>query len=304
VRGSSIEYSYLALKYVGSFFEAPSHSSIPTDVVSNLMCPHRRATPAVRRGRLCWIGFSTFLIRSYEDIVTNFMMTIAPPAVTTALYFVVFGTLIGQHIGSVNGLSYAQYIAPGLIMLPIITGSYGQAGLAFVVAKLHRQIDEQLVSPQPSWMIVVNYVSGGSLRGIIVGVVAGIITLLFTRASVRHVFMTIAVLLLVSLVSSLAGFMNGLFAKSLDQVTWVSSFVLTPLTYLSGVFYSVSMLPAWAQKLSLADPIFHMVNLFRYSMFGTSDAHLGISVFVMLFAVFAMFAIASELMERGFGIRD
>jgi ABC-2 type transport system permease protein len=266
--------------------------------------PHRYAVPTVRLGRLCWIGFSTFLIRSYEDIVTNFMMTIAPVAVTTALYFVVFGTLIGQHIGNVNGLSYAQYIAPGLIMLPIITGSYGQAGLAFVVAKLHRQIDEQLVSPQPSWMIVVNYVSGGALRGMIVGVVAGSLTLLFTHASVQHVSMTIAVLLMISILSALAGFMNGLFAKSLDQVTSVSSFVLTPLTYLGGVFYSVAMLPAWAQKLSLADPIFYMVNLCRYSMFGTSDGHLDISVLVMLFAAFAMFAVAASLMERGFGVRE
>ena len=271
---------------------------------SNLMQVHRYADPAVRRGRLCWIGFTTFLIRSFEDIVTHFMWTIAPPAVTTALYFAVFGSFIGQYVGSVNGLSYAQYIAPGLIMLPIVTGSYLQAALALVVAKLYRQIDEQLVSPQPSWMIVVNYVSGGALRGILVGVVAGILTLLFTHASVQHVFMTIVALLLVSLVSALAGFMNGVFAKDLDQVMWVSSFVLTPLTYLGGIFYSVSMLPAWAQKLSLADPIFYMVNLLRYSMFGVSDGHLGVSVLVMLFAGFAMFAVATRLTERGFGIRD
>ena len=232
------------------------------------------------------------------------MFTIAPPAVTTALYCVVFGKLIGQHIGDVNGLTYAQYIAPGLLMLPIIAGSYLQAGLAFVVAKTYRQIDEQLVSPQPSWMIVVNYVSGGALRGMIVGIVAGIVTLLFTHTSTQHVFMTIAVLLLVSFVSSLAGFMNGVFANSLEQVTWVSSFVLTPLTYLSGVFYSVSMLPPWAQRLSLVDPVFYMVNLLRYSMLGTSDEHLGVSLFVMLFAAFAMFAIAAILIERGFGIRD
>ena len=152
------------------------------------------------------------------------MFTIAPPAVTTALYCVVFGKLIGQHIGDVNGLTYAQYIAPGLILLPIIAGSYGQAGLALVVAKMYRQIDEQLVSPHPSWMIVVNYVSGGALRGVLVGVVAGAITLIFTHTFVQHALMTIAVLLLVSLVSSLAGFMNGVFAKSFEQVTWVSVF--------------------------------------------------------------------------------
>jgi ABC-2 type transport system permease protein len=270
----------------------------------HLVDVHRYAAPTIRRGRLCWIGFTTFVIRSYEDIVTHFMWTIAPPAVTTALYLVVFGSFIGQYIGSVNGLSYAQYIAPGLTMLPIITGAYLQAGLAFVVAKMYKQLDEQLVSPQPSWMVVVNYVSGGALRGMIVGVVAGILALLFTHTSVQHVFTTLAVLLLVSVVSALAGLMNGLFAEDLDQVTWVPSFVLTPLTYLGGVFYSVSMLPAWAQKLSLVDPILYMVSLLRYSVFGTADTPLGISVYVLLFAALAMFVVAANLVGRGFGIRD
>lgn len=271
---------------------------------SDPMDTDRSAAPNPRLARLCWIGFTTYLIRSYRDVVDNFVMTIAPPAVTTALYFVVFGTLMGRRIGSMNGLQYEQYIAPGLILLPIITGSYGQAGLGLVVAKLHRHIDEQLVSPQPSWMLVINYVAGGLLRGIIVGVVASIITLLFTRAHVRHVPMVIGVLLLVSLISSLAGFLNGVFATTLDQVTWVPLFVLTPLTYLGGVFYSVSLLPAWAQKLSLADPIFYMVDLFRYSMFGVPDVHSDISVFVMLASAFAMFAAATALMVRGVGIRE
>lgn len=201
-------------------------------------------------------------------------------------------------------LNLCSVHSPGLILLPIIAGSYGQAGLALVVAKMYRQIDEQLVSPQPSWMIVVNYVSGGALRGVLVGVVAGAITLIFTHTFVEHALMTIAVLLLVSLVSSLAGFMNGVFAKSFEQVTWVSSFVLTPLIYLSGVFYSVSMLPPLAQRLSLIDPIFYMVNLFRYSILGVSDGYLGVSVFVILFAAFAMFAVAVGFIARGHGIRD
>lgn len=266
----------------------------------------RSINPAtsVPLARLCWIGFSTFLIRSYQDIVRHYMFTIAPAAVTTMLYCVVFGNFIGRHIGSVDGLGYAQFIAPGLIMLPTIASSYGQAGLALVVAKLYRQIDEQLVSPQPSWMIVVNYVGGGLLRGLLVGVVTAIIALLYTRSSVENALMAVAVLFLVSLVSALAGFMNGMFAKTLDQVTWVTSFVLTPLTYLSGVFYSVSMLSAWAQRLSLFDPIFYMVNLLRYSMFGVSDGHLGLSLFVIVFVAIAMFGVSVILMARGYGIRE
>jgi ABC-2 type transport system permease protein len=271
---------------------------------SSLMDAHRSATPSAPLGRLCWIGFTTFIIRAYQDIVSNFILTIAPPAITTALYFIVFGTLIGQRIGSIDGLLYEQYIVPGLVVLPIITSSYSQAGLAFVVAKMYRQIDEHLVSPQPSWMIVVSYVAGGSLRGIMVGLTAGIVALLFTRTHLQHAFMTMGALLLISLVSSFAGFLNGLFAKTLDQVNWVPSFVLTPLIYLGGVFYSVSLLPAWAQKLSLANPIFYMVNLFRYSMFGISDVPLGIPVLVMCFAALALLAIAATLMDRGVGIRE
>src|SRR6185312_12054521 len=146
---------------------------------SSLMDAHRCAALHAPPSRLYWIGFTTFIIRAYQDIVSNFVLTIAPPAITTALYCIVFGTLIGQRIGSINGLHYEQYILPGLVVLPIITNSYSQAGLAFVVAKMYRQIDEHLISPQPSWMIVVSYVAGGSLRGIMVGLAAGIVALLF-----------------------------------------------------------------------------------------------------------------------------
>ena len=262
------------------------------------------AAQGVPRARLCWIGFITSLIRSYQDIVRHYMFTIAPTAVTTLLYCVVFGNFIGRQVGKVGDLSYAQFIAPGLILLPTIASAYGQAGLALVVAKLFRQIEEQLVSPQPSWMLVVNYVAGGALRGMLVGTVAGIVTLIVTHATVERPLMGLAVLLLVSLASSIAGFMNGVFAKTMDQMTWVSSFVLTPLTYLSGVFYAVSLLPEWARRLSQLDPVFYLLNLFRYCMSGISDGHLGISLAVILVVTSAMFGVAVALMARGYGIRE
>jgi len=265
---------------------------------------HPAAAPAAPFGRICRVGFTTFIVRAYEDIVRYFFLTIAPPAVTTALYFVVFGGLIGHRIGSVGGFRYMQYIAPGLIILPTVMGSYSQAGLSFVVAKIHRIIEEHLVSPQPAWMIAVSYVLGGSIRGILVGAAAALVTLLFTGMHVQHGFTTVGALLLTSLVSSLAGFINGVFAKTLDQVNWVPSLVLAPLTYLGGVFYSLSLLPAWAQKLSLADPIFYMVDLFRYGMLGISEVQAGISVLAMLLAAVAMFGVAVTLMQRGVGIRD
>jgi ABC-2 type transport system permease protein len=270
----------------------------------NLNDTHSSAVLSVGGARLYWVGFTTFIVRAYKDIVTNFLLTIAPPAVTTALYVVIFGSLMGEWAGSIDGIGYQQYIVPGLVLLPIITASYSQAGLSFVVAKLYKIIDEHLVSPQPSWIIVVSYVAGGVLRGMIVGAAAAFVTLIFTRVTVEHVWMAIGTLMLVSLVSSVAGFINGVLANTLDQVNWVPSFVLTPLIYLGGVFYSVTLLPTWAQKLSFADPIFYMVNLLRYSVFGVSDVHSGISVLVMLIVVFSMFGVGAFLIERGFGIRE
>jgi ABC-2 type transport system permease protein len=189
-------------------------------------------------------------------------------------------------------------------MMPIIGNSYSHAALSFFTAKFHGLLDEHLVSPLPSWMIVVSYVAGGSIRGILVGVVVGVVVLLFMHTYVQHFVLMIGALLLTSLVSSLTGFINAVFAKTFDQVNWIPSFVLTPLTYCGGVFYSLSLLPAWAQKLSLANPIFYMVNLFRYSMLGVSDVHVGIAVSIMLFAALAMFAVAATLMKRGTGIRE
>jgi ABC-2 type transport system permease protein len=253
---------------------------------------------------LHWIGFKTFVVRSYEDIVRYFYMTVAPSVVTAALYFIVFGILIGPSIGSIGGFSYREYIAPGLIAMPIIANSYNQASLSFFTAKMHRLLDEHLVSPQPSWMIVVSYVAGGSLRGILVGVSVGVVVLLFAHTSIAHFLPLIGALLLTSLASSLAGLINGVFAKTFDQATWISSFVLAPLTYLGGVFYSVSLLPTWAQELSRANPVFYMVNLFRYAMLGVSDVHVGIAVSIILFAAVAMFVVATSLMKRGIGIRE
>ena len=258
----------------------------------------------VRRARLHWVGFTTFLVRVYRDIVGHCVLTLAPPVVTTALYLVVFGGFAGARIGAVDGVSYQQFLAPGVILLPVITASYGQAGLSFVVAKLHRTLDEHLVSPQPPWMIVVSYAAGGMLRGIMTAVAAGLVAVLVTHLCVEHAWLTMGTVLLVSLVAALAGLINGVLANTLAQVTGVSSFVLTPLTYLGGVFYSNSLLPAWAQKLSFADPIFYMANLLRYGLLGVSDMHSGIAVPALLLVAGLMFASAVCLVNRGVGIRE
>ena len=264
----------------------------------------RSFDPVIRHSHVLWIGFTTFVVRAFADIVRYSSLTIAPPAVMTALYFVVFGELIGHRVGRVNGFDYEHYIAPGLIMIPIITSSYSQAALSFFTAKFHRSLEEHLVSPQPSWIIVVSYVAGGMMRGILVGVAVGLVALLLAHSTVRHGFLMIGSILLTSLVSSLTGLVNAVFAKSFDQINGILSFVLTPLTYCGGVFYSLSLLPLWAQTLSLANPIVYLVNLFRYSMLGVSDVPIGVAVSIQLVAALALYGVAAMLMKRGTGIRE
>ena len=253
---------------------------------------------------LYWVGFTTFIIRSYEDIVRYFLVTLAPPAVTTALYLVVFGVFIGQHVGIVGGFTYKQFIAPGLIVMPIITGSYSHATLSFLAAKLNKTLDEHLVSPQPSWMIVVSYVAAASVRGTLVGVLVAAVVLGSVHVQVQHPLLAAGAMLLTSLVSSIAGFISGVFVDTIDEASWFPSFVLTPLTYFGGVFYSLSFLPKWAQDLSLTNPIFYIVNLFRYCLLDVSDVNVGIAASIMVFVTLAMFTVAAMLMRCGIGIRE
>ena len=254
--------------------------------------------------RLWWVGFTTFILRSYKDIVRYSILTIAPPAVMTALYFLVFGELIGPRIGTVSGVDYERFIAPGLVILPVIVNAYSQTALSFFTAKFHKTLDEHLLSPQPGWIIVISYVSGGLVRAILAGIAVGVIARLFTHAHLDHPALMIGALILVSLVASLAGFINAVFATSFEQINWFLSFALAPLVYCGGVFYSLSLLPAWAQRLSLSNPIFYMVDLFRYAMLGVDDTHAGMALSIMLFAVPAMFVFSVALVKRGIGIKE
>ena len=227
-----------------------------------------------------------------------------PPVITATLYFVIFGNLIGSRIGEMGGFTYLQYIAPGLIMMSVITNSYGNVVSSFFGAKFGRHIEELLVSPLPNWLIVLGYVAGGVLRGLLVGLIVTIIALFFTRLHVEHWFVVVAAVLLTSVVFSLGGFVNAVFAKNFDQITFVPTFILTPMTYLGGVFYSINMLPDWAQTVSKANPILYMVNAFRYGFLGHSDVDLGFSFAIMILSVVVLFAACVMLMNRGTGIRE
>ncbi len=251
-----------------------------------------------------WVGFRTIVIREFGRIVRIWAQTLVPPAITATLYFVIFGSLIGRRIGGMGGVSYMQYIAPGLIMMAVITNSYGNVVSSFFGAKFGRHIEELLVAPLPNWLIVAGYVAGGLMRGLLVGLVVTVIALFFTRLHVEHIAIVLAAVLLTAVIFSLLGFINAVFAKNFDQISFVPTFILTPMTYLGGVFYSITMLPGWAQALSKANPILYMVNAFRYGFLGHSDVNLGLSFALMVLAAAALFGTCVWLMEKGTGTRE
>ena len=230
--------------------------------------------------------------------------TLVPSAVTATLYFVIFGSLIGRRIGDMGGFDYRAYLAPGLIMMSVITNSYGNVVSSFFGAKFGKHIEELLVSPLPNWIILLGYTCGGLIRGMLVGGVVTIVALLFTHLHIHHFGVIVAAALLTSAVFSLGGFINAVFAKNFDQVNWIPAFVLTPLTYFGGVFYSVSMLPDWAQHISMVNPILHMVNAFRYGFLGTSDVDVVRAFLIMTACTVVLFGWALHLLNKGTGIRD
>jgi ABC-2 type transport system permease protein len=259
---------------------------------------------AESRTRAEWVGFKTIIIREFNRIVRIWGQTIVPPAVTATLYFLIFGSLIGKRVGQIGGFDYMQFIAPGLIMMTVITNSYGNVVSSFFGAKFGKHLEELLVSPLPNWLILAGYVSGGVLRGLVVGSVVTIVAFFFTHFTVVHVFAVLSAVFLTSVVFALGGFINALFAKNFDQISWFPTFVLVPLTYLGGVFYSTKMLPSWALAASQANPILYMVSAFRYGFLGTSDVDLRLAYGIMISAVVLMFTLAVVLLNRGTGIRD
>jgi ABC-2 type transport system permease protein len=263
----------------------------------------QRAAP-IHLNVVRWIGFKTIVIREYGRIVRIWGQTIVPSVVTSVLYFAIFGSLIGRRVGSMGGFDYKQYIAPGLIMMSVITNSYGNVVSSFFGAKFGKHVEELLVSPLPNWVIVGGYAAGGLVRGLLVGAAVTIVSLVFTHLQVHHPLLVLSALLLTSLSFALAGFLNALFAKNFDQVNWIPAFVLTPLTYFGGVFYSVDLLPDWARALSYANPILYMVNAFRFGFLGVSDVDVETAFALMTAAALLLYAVAVGLMNRGVGIRE
>ena len=250
------------------------------------------------------VAAKTIIRKEMVRVLRIWVQTIVPPAITMTLYFIIFGNLIGRRIGTMDGFDYMQYIAPGLIMMSVITNSYGNVVSSFFGAKFGKHLEEMLVAPMSYATIIIGHVAGGVLRGLLVGLLVTIIALFFTDLDVAHPLIMISVVLLSSIVFSLAGFINAVFAKKFDDISIVPTFVLTPLTYLGGVFYSISLLPEFWQNVSKLNPILYMVNAFRYGILGTSDIGIGQAYAILLVFVVLLFSGSMYLMRRGIGIRE
>lgn len=249
-------------------------------------------------------AIKTLIRKEVVRVLRIWVQTIVPPAITMTLYFIIFGSLIGRRIGSMDGYDYMQYIAPGLIMMSVITNSYANVVSSFFGAKFGRHVEELIVSPMSNSAIIIGHVAGGVIRGLLVGCLVTGIALAFTKLKIEHPLVTITILLLSSIVFALAGFVNAVFAKKFDDISIVPTFILTPLTYLGGVFYSISLLPEFWQKVSLANPILYMVNAFRYGILGTSDIEIGYAYLIVMLFVLGLFTVCLQLLNRGIGIRE
>lgn len=250
-----------------------------------------------------YIAFQTIVIKEVVRFMRLWMQTVLPSAITMALYFVIFGHFMGQRIGLMHGFAYIQYIAPGLIMMAVITNSYSNVSSSFFLAKFQKSIEEILISPIPNHLILFGFVFGAVLRGLIVGLVVTVLTYFFTKLPVHSLMLTFFIALLSALLFSLAGFVNAIFARKFDDIAIIPTFVLTPLTYLGGVFYSVNMLPDFWRSLSFFNPVLYMVNAFRYAILGSSDVSLSIAITIILGFTTALLILALYLLKQGIGIR-
>ena len=254
--------------------------------------------------QLYWVALKSIWTKEIHRFMRIWIQTLVPPVITMTLYFVIFGNLIGSRVGDMGGYTYMQFIVPGLVMMSVIQNSYGNISSSFFGAKFGRHVEELLVSPMPNWVILWGYVAGAVLRGVMVGALVLIIAMFFTPVRIPHPLVTLTTVLLGATIFSLAGFVNAVYAKKFDDVAIVPTFILTPLTYLGGVFYSVKLLPGWAEAATHANPIFYMVNAFRYGLLGSSDVPIWVAYALMLGFVAVLSALALWLLRRGVGLRS
>jgi len=249
-------------------------------------------------------AFKTIVFQEILRLGRTWIQTIVPPIITMTLYFVIFGTLIGSQLSEIKGMTYMQYLVPGLVMMTTINSSYANVVSSFYGARFQKNIEEILVSPVPNYLILLGFVSGGVLRGMILGFAVALISLLFTHIYIHHLALMLATALLCSLLFALGGFANAVFARNFDDISVVPNFVLTPLTYLGGVFYSIDQLPPFWHKISLFNPILYMVNAFRYGMLGITDVSIFLAITIILSLIALLFAFNLHLLNKGVGLKS
>lgn len=252
-----------------------------------------------------FVSYYTMVRKSFVRIMRIWPQTILPSLVTSTLYFTVFGTILGSQIAPISGFSYMQFVVPGLVMLAVITNAYTESATTFFMSKFFsRNIDEILVSPTPPWVIIAAVISGGLIRALMVGVLVLAVSLFFALPRVAHPLSILLFLLLSSIIFSLAGLINGIYAKGFDAISIVPTFVLTPLVYLGGVFYSVHMLPTWFQSITYANPIFYIINGFRYGFLGITDVPMWVATAVLVALATVFGAINWYLLRSGLGLKQ
>ncbi len=249
-------------------------------------------------------SLKTLTYREIRRFFRIWQQALIPSVITTMLYFVIFGSFIGSRIGSMGGFEYMQFMAPGLIMLAVITNSYSNVVSSFYGNKFARSLEELLVSPMPTYLILIGFVAGGVARGIIVGILVLITSLFFTEIVVQNIFLTLLVIILTAILFSLAGLLNAIFADSFDDINIVPTFILTPLIYLGGVFYSITLLSETWQIISKLNPVLYMVNAFRYGMLGVSDINVNFAIGMISFFIVVFYTASLYILKKGMGIRD
>ena len=251
-----------------------------------------------------WIAYKTITHREIMRFTRIWSQTLLPSPISMTLYFLIFGAIIGPKIGQFEGVSFVKFITPGLIMMAIITNSYGNVVASFFQAKFLRSIEEMLVSPMSHWVLLWGYITGGVLRGVLVALIVLLVSFVFTDFHVYHPIYAVCLVFLTALLFALAGLINAIFAQKFDDINFIPTFVLTPLSYLGGVFYSIKALPPFWQGLSFFNPIFYMVNGFRYAMLNTADVSAFHAILVLLGLNAVALVWASQLLKRGIGLKQ
>lgn len=250
-----------------------------------------------------FIAYKTIVRKEIVRFTRIWVQTVLPPAVSMTLYFIVFGSLIGRRIGTMNGFSYMAFICPGIIMMAIINNSYANVVSSFFGAKLQRHLEEMLVAPVPNYVILAGYVTGGAARGLLVGCVVTVVALFFTELHVHSYLIVFTVVIMTAVLFSVAGLINGIFAQKFDDVSIIPTFVLTPLIYLGGIFYSIDLLPELWRNISRFNPILYMVNAFRYGILGVSDINIYRAFAIIIIFITILSSYALYLLHKGTGVK-